>query len=74
MLFRSSGQKDHDFREFLNPDSLKVITGKVEPSLVNSKPGDKFQFQRLGYFCVDYDSKPGALVFNQTVTLRDSWK
>ncbi len=69
-----SGQKDRDFREFLNPDSLKVITGKVEPSLVSSKPGDKFQFQRLGYFCVDYDSKPGALVFNQTVTLRDSWK
>jgi glutaminyl-tRNA synthetase len=69
-----SGQKDHDFREFLNPESLKVITGKVEPSLKSAKSGDKFQFQRLGYFCVDYDSKPGALVFNQTVTLRDGWK
>jgi len=69
-----SGQKDRDFREFLNPDSLKVIIAKVEPSLKTAKPGDKFQFQRLGYFCVDYDSRPDALVFNQTVTLRDSGK
>lgn len=68
-----TGVKDRDFRDFLNPDSLKTITGKLEPSLADAKPGDRFQFQRLGYFCVDPDSKPGKLVFNQTVSLRDSW-
>jgi glutaminyl-tRNA synthetase len=68
-----TGDKDHDFREYLNPDSLRIITGKLEPSLATAKPGDKFQFQRLGYFCVDRDSREGALVFNQTVTLKDSW-
>lgn len=68
-----TGVKDSDFRDFLNPDSLKTITGKLEPSLADAKPGDRFQFQRLGYFCVDPDSKPGKLVFNQTVSLRDSW-
>jgi glutaminyl-tRNA synthetase len=68
-----TGQKDRDFREFLNPDSLKIITGKLEPSLANAKPGDRFQFQRLGYFCADPDSQPGKLVFNQTVSLKDSW-
>ncbi len=68
-----AGDKERNFREFLNPDSLKVITGKLEPSLANVSPGDRFQFQRLGYFCVDPDSRPDALVFNQTVTLRDSW-
>jgi glutaminyl-tRNA synthetase len=68
-----TGQKDRDFREFLNPGSLRTITGKLEPSLANAQPGDRFQFQRLGYFCVDPDSRPGALVFNQTVSLRDTW-
>ena len=68
-----TGQKDSDFREFLNPDSLKIITGKLEPSLADAQPGDRFQFQRLGYFCVDPDSRPGKLVFNQTVSLKDSW-
>ncbi|MFO7575514.1 MAG: glutamine--tRNA ligase/YqeY domain fusion protein [Bacteroidales bacterium] len=68
-----TGQKDRDFREFMNPASLRIITGKLEPSLANAKPGDRFQFQRLGYFCADPDSRPGKLVFNQTVTLRDSW-
>jgi glutaminyl-tRNA synthetase len=69
-----AGQKDDDYRKFLNPDSLKILTGcKVEPSLAEAKPLDKFQFQRLGYFCVDYDSKPGHLVFNRTVGLKDSW-
>ena len=68
-----TGQKDHDFREFLNPDSLKIITGKLEPSLADAKPREKYQFQRLGYFCVDRDSRPGAIVFNQTVSLKDSW-
>ena len=69
-----AGQKDHDFREFLNPDSLKVLRGcKAEPSLAGARPLDRFQFQRLGYFCVDYDSTPGLLVFNRTVSLKDTW-
>jgi glutaminyl-tRNA synthetase len=69
-----AGQKDEDYKTFINPDSLKVLTGcKVEPSLATAKPLDKFQFQRLGYFCVDYDSKPDALVFNKTVGLKDTW-
>jgi len=69
-----AGHKDKDFKEFLNPDSLKVLRhGKLEPSLKTAKPGDKFQFQRLGYFCVDPDSADNNLVFNRTVPLRDSW-
>ena len=69
-----AGHKDIDFREFLNENSLKVLTGcKLEPSLKEAKEGDRFQFQRLGYFCVDKDSKPGALVFNRTVGLKDTW-
>ena len=69
-----SGHKDIDPREFLNPDSLTILTGcKVEPSLGSASALDKFQFQRLGYFCVDYDSKPGSLVFNRTVGLKDTW-
>lgn len=65
--------KDKDFLEFINPDSLKVITGYVEPGLKNASPGERFQFQRIGYFCVDSDSTPEQLVFNRTVGLRDSW-
>ncbi|MCU0378609.1 MAG: glutamine--tRNA ligase/YqeY domain fusion protein [Bacteroidales bacterium] len=69
-----SGHKDIDPREYLNPGSLTVLTGcKVEPSLGNASALDKFQFQRLGYFCVDYDSRPGRLVFNRTVSLKDTW-
>ena len=69
-----AGQKSEDYRQFLNPDSLKVLTGcKVEPSLGSAKPLEKFQFQRLGYFCVDYDSTPAKLVFNRTVSLKDTW-
>ena len=67
-------EKDRDFKEYLNPDSLQILPQAfVEPSLENASPGDHFQFQRLGYFNVDPDSKPGELVFNRTVTLRDSW-
>ena len=63
-----------DFLANLNPNSLEVVTGcKLEPSCADAKPGDTFQFERLGYFTVDTDSKPGALVFNRTVTLKDSW-
>ena len=65
--------KEVDFKEFINPNSLKVITGYVEPSLVISKELDHFQFQRLGYFCVDRDSTAEKLVFNKTVGLRDTW-
>lgn len=69
-----AGHKDRDFREFINPDSLKILINcKLEPSLKSAKPDDKFQFQRLGYFCVDKDSTPENLVFNRTVSLRDSW-
>ncbi len=65
--------KDKDFMEFVNPDSLEVITGYVEPSLKDSKSGDQMQFQRIGYFCVDPDTTSDKLVFNRTVGLRDSW-
>ena len=67
------GYKDKDFTEFLNPNSLKVVTGYVEPSLKDAKPLDQFQFQRLGYFNVDKDSSKNVLVFNKTVGLRDTW-
>jgi len=69
-----AGQKEDDYRKFLNPDSLKVLNGcKLEPSLKSASPLDKFQFQRLGYFCVDYNSIPDHLVFNRTVSLKDTW-
>src|SRR5690554_267 len=67
------GNKEMDFKEYINPDSLKVITGYVEPSLKTAVSGDKFQFQRLGYFAVDKDSTAEKLVFNKTVGLRDTW-
>lgn len=63
-----------DFTANLNPNSLEVLTGcKLEPGLAAAKPGDRFQFERLGYFCVDPESAPGRLVFNRTVALRDTW-
>lgn len=63
-----------NFLDHLNPDSLQVITGaKVEPSLLDANPGDRFQFERVGYFCVDPDSTEEKLVFNRTIALRDSW-
>ncbi|MFI8603815.1 glutamine--tRNA ligase/YqeY domain fusion protein [Cellulophaga baltica] len=65
--------KDKDFMEFINPDSLTVITGYLEPSLKTAQPEDFFQFQRLGYFNVDTDSSAEKLVFNKTVGLRDTW-
>ena len=69
----SIGRKEVDFKEYINPESLKVITGYVEPSLQTAKELDHFQFQRLGYFCVDRDSSVEKLVFNKTVGLRDTW-
>ncbi|MCB0446868.1 MAG: glutamine--tRNA ligase/YqeY domain fusion protein, partial [Gelidibacter sp.] len=65
---------DKDFMEFINPESLKIITAYVEPSLKEAKIGDRFQFQRIGYFNVDNDSTSDRLVFNKTVGLRDSWE
>lgn len=63
-----------DYLKILNPDSLTVLKNcKAEPSLANAKTGDKFQFQRLGYFCVDSDSADGQLVFNRTASLKDTW-
>jgi glutaminyl-tRNA synthetase len=63
-----------DFTVNLNPNSLEILTSaKLEPSLAGANAGDRYQFERLGYFCADPDSKPGALVFNRTVPLRDTW-
>jgi glutaminyl-tRNA synthetase len=61
------------FKQHLNPDALNVRTAYVEPSLGGAKPGSRYQFERLGYFCVDPDSSADRLVFNRTITLRDTW-
>ncbi len=69
-----TADKEKDFKEFLNSDSLEVLQGcKVEPALRGLKPLDRFQFERLGYFCVDSDTSSDGLVLNRTVGLRDSW-
>ncbi len=63
-----------DFKDHINPDSLEILNNcKIEPSLSGAKPGERFQFLRLGYFCADPDSTPDRSVFNRTVTLRDTW-
>ena len=63
-----------DFEHVLNPDSLELVTGYVEPSLAGAAPGSRYQFERLGYFCVDSrESSAERLVFNRTISLRDSW-
>jgi len=69
------GEEGKDFKEFINPESLNILKNcRLEPSLQNAQPGEKFQFERLGYFCVDTKySKAGLPVFNRIVTLRDSW-
>jgi len=66
-------EEGQEFTANLNPKSLEVITGKLEPSLAGAVPGSKYQFERLGYFCVDKDSTSDKLVFNRTVALRDTW-
>ena len=67
-------EEGQDFSANINPDSLQVLTGcKVEPSLKTTRPLDRWQFERLGYFCTDSDSRDGRLVFNRTVTLKDTW-
>jgi glutaminyl-tRNA synthetase len=62
-----------DFTANLNPNSLETVHAKLEPSLASATPGSRYQFERLGYFCADLDSRPGKLIFNRTVTLRDTW-
>ena len=71
-----AAEAERDFRELLNPDSLRVLNGvKVEPFVAeNAKQGTKFQFQRVGYFTPDYDSTPEHLVFNRTIALKDTWE
>src|SRR5579862_1650861 len=67
-------EEGQEFTDLLNPNSLEIVQGcKLEPSLAGATPGASFQFERLGYFCVDPDSTPGHLVFNRTVALRDTW-
>ncbi|KAF0131560.1 MAG: glutaminyl-tRNA synthetase [Bacteroidetes bacterium] len=69
-----AGHKEQDPLEFLNPESLKILKNcKLEPALATAQQGDKFQFQRIGYFCVDKDSVKDSLVFNRTVSLKDNW-
>ncbi|YBU88194.1 MAG: glutamine--tRNA ligase/YqeY domain fusion protein [Candidatus Walczuchella monophlebidarum] len=68
------GNKERDFLDFINPNSLKVVQGYGEPSLREAKKGQIFQFQRLGYFCVDQDTSKERIIFNRTVTLKESWK
>lgn len=65
--------KDVDFKEYINPNSLEVITGYLEPGLKEARAGERYQFQRLGYFCVDPDTTSNKIVFNKTVGLRDTW-
>ncbi len=64
---------DGDFKSFINPDSLEVVTAKCEPSLGEARPELRYQFERLAYFALDPDSQPNELVFNRTITLRDTW-
>jgi glutaminyl-tRNA synthetase len=76
-LFISESPEDvpegEDYKNNLNPNSLSVIKGYIESYVAGTQPLDKFQFERLGYFCTDSDSRPGQLVFNRTVALKDSW-
>jgi glutaminyl-tRNA synthetase len=66
-------EEGQDFTANLNPRSLEIVTGKLEPSLASAASGSRYQFERLGYFCVDKDSTPEKPVFNRTVALRDTW-
>jgi glutaminyl-tRNA synthetase len=70
----NQAEEGQEFTANLNPESLEVLRGcKLERSLATAKPGDRYQFERLGYFCADLDSKSGALVFNRTIPLKDTW-
>ena len=67
-------EKETDFMEFVNPNSLAIVQGFAEPSLKEAKVGNHYQFQRIGYYTLDRDTTPEKLVFNRTVTLKDSFK
>ena len=67
-------EKETDFMEYINPESLQVSKAFAEPSLKNAKVGDHYQFQRIGYYTLDEDSSDEKLIFNRTVTLKDSYK
>ena len=77
LLNRADPSEEKDgstFKDFIDPNSLQVIeAAKLEPSLAGAPVGSRYQFERLGYFCVDPDSTPDKTVFNRTVTLRDTW-
>jgi glutaminyl-tRNA synthetase len=74
-LFRveNPSSEEGDFKEYINPDSLNIVTGFAEPSIKNATQSDRFQFLRKGYYCLDKESTPDRLVFNRTVTLKDGW-
>lgn len=74
-LFRvdNPASEEGDFKDYINPDSLKVVTGYAEPSLKNVTANDHFQFLRKGYYCLDKDSTADKIIFNRTVTLKDAW-
>ncbi len=74
LFTKENPEEEEDFTKAINKDSLKIIMGKIEPYLISAKPGEKFQFERIGYFCVDTKfSKIGKPVFNRVVTLKDTW-
>jgi glutaminyl-tRNA synthetase len=66
-------EEGKDYKDYLNPDSLRIIAGFIEPSILKANPGENYQFERIGYFSVDKDSTKEKFVFNRTVTLKDSW-
>lgn len=74
-LFRveDPANEEGNFKDYINPESLRVVTGYAEPELRNAKSNDRFQFLRKGYYCIDKDSSANRLIFNRTVTLKDSW-
>jgi len=73
MTERPGEEEGSDLLQDLNPHSRETLAARVEPALADMKPGERVQFERVGYFCVDPDSRPGALVFNRTIGLKDSW-
>jgi glutaminyl-tRNA synthetase len=73
LFVRPDPGADGDLLDDLNPASERIVRGFVEPALAGALPGETVQFERLGYFCADADSRPGALVFNRTLTLKDTW-
>jgi glutaminyl-tRNA synthetase len=65
--------EEGDFKDYINPGSLKLVKGFAEPSILSAKLSDRFQFLRKGYYCLDKDTTDTRLVFNRTVTLKDAW-